>query len=76
MAIVCNLSIICNSVLCLVVTLLCLITCLITCYVTCTLQAGESPLHRAAFHGRTELVKMLLAAGVPVNIKNNVSMCC
>ena len=59
--------------LCLVVNLLCLITC---CYLTSTLQYGESPLHRAAAQGKTEIVKMLLAAGVPVDATDKVSMYC
>ena len=57
--------------LCLVVILLCLI---VYCYLTCTLQAGQSPLHRAAACGKTVIVKMLLAADVPVDIEDNVSM--
>ena len=59
--------------LCLVVNLLCLITC---CYLTCTLQDGESPLHRAAEGGNASIVNMLLEAGMPVDIKDKVSMCC
>ena len=59
--------------LCLVVNLLCLITC---CYLTCTLQLGYSPLHEAAIQGNASIMNMLLGAGMPVDIKDEVSMCC
>ena len=59
--------------LCLVVNLLCLITC---CYLTCTLQWGESPLHRAARGGQEAMSKMLIEAGMPVDIKDKVRLYC
>ena len=59
--------------LCLVVNLLCLITC---CYLTCTLQLGSSPLHEAAGGGQEAMSKMLIEAGMPVDIKSKVSMYC
>jgi len=40
------------------------------------MQKGWSPLHAAVLHGKTDLVKMLIEAGIPVDVKDNVSMYC
>ena len=37
------------------------------------LQDGKTPLHRAAYLGREEAVRMLLEAGADREAKNNVS---
>ena len=34
-------------------------------------QKGSTPLHAAAYHGRSEIVKMLLEAGAELNLKND-----
>jgi len=39
----------------------------------CTLQSGFSPLHGAA-GGNADIVKILLEAGVPLDIKDNVGI--
>ena len=41
---------------------------------TCLLQFRDSPLHRATWTGRYEVMEMMLQAGVPVDIKDDVSI--
>ena len=44
-------------------------------YITCVhvLQAGWTPLHRAAYDGHYEAVKLLIDLGATVDAKDNVS---
>ena len=37
------------------------------------LQDDDSPLHRAAYGGHTDIVKILIEKGADVNAKNKVS---
>ena len=38
------------------------------------MQNGDTPLHEAAIHNRSEIAEILLAAGADVLIKNNVTL--
>ena len=37
------------------------------------LQYGETPLHRAAYYGKSEAVEILVTAGATVDVSNTVS---
>ena len=39
----------------------------------CSIQWGDTVLHEACYGGHTELVKIMLSSGIPVDIRNNVS---
>ena len=47
-----------------------------SCYLTCISQDGRTPLYWAIRGGHLDTLKVLLAAGAPVDAKNKVGLCC
>ena len=39
----------------------------------CSLQAGDTVLHAACYHGNVDMMSALLSSGIPVDIRNRVS---